>query len=63
MITEQDLKRLYLEAKDSEVRAEEQQLKYKAEPEKEQFFRGKKEAYAYMATRIENLMKWKEIVL
>lgn len=62
MITEQEIKTLFLEAKDCEVKAESNQF-YESVPEKTQFFRGKKEAYAYIARQIELLMKRRGISL
>lgn len=63
MITDQEIKTLFLEAKDCEVKAEANEVKYISEIERREFFRGKKEAYQYISNRIELLMKWKSIQL
>lgn len=58
MITDNEIKELFLDIKQREVKAEYHQEKGTTELEKH-FFRGKKEAYEYTAKKIESLMKYK----
>lgn len=62
MITDNDIKVLFLEAKQSEIKAEYYEEMGTTQIEKN-FFRGKKEAYNYMAKKIEVLMRYKDIEL